>query len=287
MQNHIKTKLENDGFVVIEDFLTLEEVNELKQEAENLIKTMPDQSKRTVFSTTEPDNQQSRDLYFLESANKISYFYEAGALDSEGKLLVDPNVSLNKIGHALHELNPVFRKISLSEKVKECAFQLGFDDPAIAQSMYIFKNPGIGSEVVPHQDGTYLYTEPMTLIGFWFALEDATIENGCLWFAKGSHKSGVHRRYIRNPDKTSDQFLLHNAPAPFYQKSNFTAVPVPKGTLVLIHGQVVHFSEVNKSQKSRHAYTFHVIEQKDTKYPEENWLQPPSDRGFLGLYKNK
>lgn len=55
-------------------------------------------------------------------------------------------MSLNKIGHALHELNPVFRKVSLSEKVKECAFQLGFLDPVIAQSMYIFKNPGIGSE---------------------------------------------------------------------------------------------------------------------------------------------
>lgn len=82
----------------------------------------------------------------MDSANKISYFFEAGALDGEGNLLVDAKVSLNKIGHALHSLNPVFRKVSLSEKVKECAFQLGFQDPAISQSMYIFKNPGIGSE---------------------------------------------------------------------------------------------------------------------------------------------
>lgn len=82
----------------------------------------------------------------MDSGDKISYFYEADALDPEGNLLVDPNVSLNKIGHALHELNPVFRGVSLSEKVKECAFQLGLLDPAIVQSMYIFKNPGIGSE---------------------------------------------------------------------------------------------------------------------------------------------
>lgn len=56
---------------------------------------------------------------------------------------------------------------------------------------------------------------------------------------------------------------------------------------MLIHGQVVHFSEPNKSNKSRHAYTFHIVEQKDTKYSEQNWLQPPSDgRGFLSLYRN-
>lgn len=83
--------------------------------------------------------------------------------------------------------------------------------------------------MIPHQDGWYLHTEPMNIVGYWFALEDATIENGCLWFSKGSHKSDVHRRYIRNPDKNSKELLIYTVPAPFYQKSSFTAVPVPKG----------------------------------------------------------
>ncbi|XP_030751443.1 phytanoyl-CoA dioxygenase domain-containing protein 1 homolog [Sitophilus oryzae] len=286
MKNNIKNQLDTDGYVVLEDFLTPAEVEALKKQAEILTNAMPEQSERTIFSTKDSENQQNKNKYFLDSADKISYFFEAGALDSDGKLTVDPLVSLNKIGHALHELDPVFRAVSLSEKVKECAFQLGFEDPAIPQSMYIFKNPGIGSEVVPHQDAWYLHTDPMTVVGFWFALEDATIENGCLWFSKGSHKSGVHRRYIRNPDKNSEEFLIYNAPAPFYQKSSFTAVPVRKGTLVLIHGQVVHLSEINKSKKSRHAYTFHVIEQKNTKYSEENWLQYPEGKSFLSLYRN-
>uniref|UniRef100_A0AAR5QG67 Fe2OG dioxygenase domain-containing protein n=2 Tax=Dendroctonus ponderosae TaxID=77166 RepID=A0AAR5QG67_DENPD len=285
MKDNIKKTLENDGFVVIEDFLSEKEVEEMKEEAGNLIKSMPERSKRTVFSTKDAENQQNRDKYFLDSANNISYFFEAGALDGEGNLLVDSKVSLNKIGHALHSLIPVFRKVSLSEKVKECAFQLGFQDPAICQSMYIFKNPGIGSEVIRHQDAWYLYTEPMSLVGFWFALEDATLQNGCLWFSKGSHKSGVHRRYIRNADKNSPELLIYNSPTPSYQTSNFNSVPVPKGSLVLIHGQVVHFSEQNKSERSRHAYTFHIIEQKDAKYSEENWLQPPPE-GFLSLYKH-
>ncbi|KAJ8952735.1 hypothetical protein NQ314_007476 [Rhamnusium bicolor] len=280
MFDDIRRKFETDGYVVIEGFFSEEEVEEMKKEAERLIQNMPEESNRTVFSGTESEAHQNKEKYFLESGDKISYFYESGAIGPKGDLLVEPQISLNKIGHALHELNPVYRKITLDERVKEAAFQLGFEDPVILQSMYIFKNPGIGSEVIAHQDATYLNTEPMKVAGFWIAIEDATIENGCLRFARGSHKSGVHRRYIRNPDKSSEEFLIYTSPPPYYQKNNFTAVPVPKGTCILIHGQVVHFSEPNKSKNSRHAYTFHITEQKNTKYSKDNWLQP-GERPFF------
>jgi ectoine hydroxylase-related dioxygenase (phytanoyl-CoA dioxygenase family) len=72
--------------------------------------------------------------------------------------------------------------------------------------MYIFKQPLIGAKgksdlvwlyihtilsslVVPHQDGTFLFNDPLKIMGVWIALEDATIENGCLWFIPGSHQS--------------------------------------------------------------------------------------------------
>merc|ERR1711976_562899 len=80
----------------------------------------------------------------------------------------------------------------------------GYLDPVIVQSMYIFKQPGIGGEVTPHQDGTYIYTDPLRAMGVWIALEDATLENGCLWFVPGSHKGGLRGdwRFIRNPEPT-------------------------------------------------------------------------------------
>ena len=136
-----------------------------------------------------------------------------------------------------------------------------------------------------HQDATYLYTDPVKLIGFWIALEDATQENGCLWIAPGSHKSGVHRRYVKNKDPDSKELLIYDKAAPCYQLSNFRPVPVSKGTCILIHGQVVHFSYPNKNDKSRHAYTFHVIETQHTSYSKENWLQPTLE-GFPKLYRN-
>lgn len=53
------------------------------------------------------------------------------------------------------------------------------------------QQPGIGGEVVPHQDNSFLYTEPPTCTGLWLALEDATVTNGCLWAIPGSHKSNI------------------------------------------------------------------------------------------------
>lgn len=51
-----------------------------------------------------------------------------------------------QVGHALHWLHPTFKKYTFDERVKEAAFQLDYEEPVVCQSMYIYKNPGIGSE---------------------------------------------------------------------------------------------------------------------------------------------
>ncbi|CAD6213430.1 GSCOCG00004066001-RA-CDS [Cotesia congregata] len=281
----IQLQLEKDGYVVLEDFFSPEEVEEMKACGEDFTNNLPPENQRKVFNTIEL--QQNKDEYFMDSAHKISYFFESESLEDNGKLKVHPRVSLNKVGHALHWLHPTFKRVTFDERIKETAFQLNFQEPAVCQSMYIYKNPGLGSEVIAHQDASYLHVEPMKLVGFWIALDDATLENGCLWVAPGSHKSGVHRRYIRNKDypESSKDILIYDRGTPCYPASNFRAVPVRRGSCILLHGLVVHFSKANKSDKSRHAYTFHVIETKLTTYAKDNWLQPP-EGGFPLLYKN-
>ena len=49
----------------------------------------------------------------------------------------------------------------------------------------------------PHQDSTFLSTDPPSVVGLWWALEDSTKQNGCLWALPGSHKDGVARRFLR------------------------------------------------------------------------------------------
>lgn len=88
---------------------------------------------------------------------------------------------------------------------------------------------------------------------------------------------------IRNPDKTSNELLIYDKPAVKYSKDQFVACPVKKGSLVIIHGLVVHQSEWNRSNKSRFAYTFHVMESENVKYSPGNWLQLSEGETFPEL----
>ncbi|CAH2035364.1 unnamed protein product, partial [Iphiclides podalirius] len=284
MHDTIRNQLDQDGYVVLEDFLLPTECDELVAVATDFTKEVADTNPKPIFSTVDADQLQLKDKYFVDSSDKISFFFEAEAVDANGDLKVDPSVSLNKVGHALHFLHPIFRCYTYSERVKRVCKELGLVKPSVVQSMYIYKNPGIGSEVIPHQDSTYLHTEPIVPIGFWIALQDACLSNGCLWIARGSHKSGVHRRLVRNPDTESKQALIYDRPAPHYPQSSFTAVPVRKGTCIILHGNVVHKSAHNKSENSRHAYTFHVIEKQGNVYSPDNWLQEGPEAPFLDLY---
>ncbi|XP_073170776.1 phytanoyl-CoA dioxygenase domain-containing protein 1 isoform X4 [Lepidochelys kempii] len=169
-------------------------------------------------------------------------------------------------------------------QAQELGRKLGLEKPVVVQSMYIFKQPGIGGEVRPHQDATFLYTEPLAkVLGLWIALENATQENSCLWFIPGSHTNGITRRMVRAPPGTlpCTHFIGSEQT---YQDSQFIPVPIHKGGLILIHGEVVHKSELNSSEWSRHVYTFHLMEAKDTTWSKENWLQPTPELPFPPLY---
>jgi phytanoyl-CoA hydroxylase len=144
------------------------------------------------------------------------------------------------------------------------------------------QQPGIGGEVVAHQDNTFLYTDPLSLLGFWWALEDATQENGCLWVVPKSHKDGLKRKFLRTSN--SVQF---DRPAPEYDMSAFVPVEMNAGSLILLHGDLVHQSFENTSHKSRPAYSIHVIETDGTSYPETNWLQRRPDFPPEPLFEKK
>ncbi|KAF9798926.1 hypothetical protein SFRURICE_019708 [Spodoptera frugiperda] len=215
---------------------------------------------------------QLQDEYFLNSNDSISYFFEASAVGPDGELTVDPSISLNKVGHALHYQHPIFRCYTYCDRVKEVAKALGFKEPAVVQSMYIYKNPGVGGEVTAHQDITYLHTSPIPPVGFWIALEDATVQNGCLWIVPGSHKSGVHRRLTRNFDKDSKDKLIYDSPAPFYPQSRFTAVPVSKGCAQPLQ------------QRGARGTLPRFREKQDNQYSADNWLQEGERAPFSNLY---
>ncbi|KAF3849398.1 hypothetical protein F7725_015895 [Dissostichus mawsoni] len=168
---------------------------------------------RTTFSTDHDEQlkTQGNADYFITSGDKIRFFFEKGVFDDKGDFIVPKQRSLNKVGHAK---------------------KLGLISPVILQSMFIFKQPG-------------LVEKPLgRVMGLWIALEDATENNGCLWFIPRSHNRSV----------------------------------------VLIDGEVVHRSAENSSEDSRHVYTFHLMESQDTRWSPDNWLQPTEELPFPQLY---
>jgi phytanoyl-CoA hydroxylase len=216
------------------------------------------------------------------------------AFDAAGKLTKPKAKAINKIGHYLHALSPPFAALLSPQSTLSpaaIARSLGFKDPRCLQSMVICKQPEIGGAVPSHQDSTFLYTNPPSAVGFWYALEDATVENGCLSFAPGSHKtSPVKQRFVRRADGKGTEFMDTDGSvfpngAQYGGKATdeeFKMGEVKAGSLVLIHGNLLHKSEKNTSNKGRIIYTFHVIEGEGTVYDERNWLQPPKE-GFTKL----
>jgi phytanoyl-CoA hydroxylase len=270
-------QFQTDGFLKLPGFAPAAACDALIARAGELCERFDPAESISVFTTK--DQARTTDAYFLGSGDKIRYFLEPSAVGPDGQLLRDPRTSLNKIGHALHDLDPVFERFSRAPDLASVARDLGVESPLLIQSMYIFKHPGIGGEVGCHQDATFLYTEPPTVLGLWFALEDATIDNGCLWAIPGGHRECLRARFVREENDACRTIPLD--PRPF-QNERLVPLEAPKGTLIALHGLLPHMSHANTSPRSRHAYAVHVIDA-GAEYAANNWLRRGPEMPLRGF----
>jgi phytanoyl-CoA hydroxylase len=262
-----------DGYLLLPGFKPAAAIAALRRRAHEIVEAFQPEHGSGVFTTRE----QGADAWFLGSAERVRCFFEEDAFDAAGRLQQPKALSINKIGHALHEIDPVFRAFSHGTDWAELAADLGLARPQLWQSMFIFKQPGIGGEVRWHQDATFLHSEPITVTGFWIALEEATVDNGCLWVAHGGHRGPLRQRFVREGDAVR-MVALDDAPWP--RREDAVPLEVAAGTLVCFHGLLPHYSAPNRSPHSRHAYTLHAVDG-HSRWSRDNWLQCTAvPRGF-------
>ena len=106
-----------NGYLVVKDFLSDTQRKLLMERAESLIDDFDPSSSHSIFTTNE--QERSSDDYFLSSGDQIRFFFEEKAIDSNGNFTVPKHKSINKIGHAQHELDPINKKVINSLDIPE------------------------------------------------------------------------------------------------------------------------------------------------------------------------
>jgi phytanoyl-CoA hydroxylase len=264
-----------EGLLVLPGFADTAAIGSLMRRAHEIVAAFEPPADKAVFSSR--DRAQVSQRALAASADQVHCFFEEEAFDADGRLAVDKARAINKIGHALHDRDVVFSRFSRDPRLAALAAELGFVQPRLMQSMLIFKQPRIGGEVVWHQDASFLMTEPNSVVGFWWALEDATVDNGCLWVA--SRRSALRERYVR----CGDGFVTEALDAtPWPSGDDVRPLEVKAGTLVVFDGLLPHASAPNRSAQSRLAYSLHIVSGRAAWSPL-NWLQRRDDdpaRGF-------
>lgn len=257
------------GYAICEGAIPTDALRSIQRAAIRIVSAFDPERHRTIFTTR--NQLHARDRYFLESAETVHCFLEEEAVDSEGRLLREKALAVNKIGHALHDLVPEFRDFCRQAVIAEMLHSIGIEAAELWQTMYIFKQPGIGGEVRWHQDATYLHTSPCSVVGLWVAVEEATRDNGCLWVQPGGHRSPLREIYeVEHLTGKGSQRTLDRTPWP--QTGESIAVEVPAGSLVAFSDHLPHYSSPNRSALSRHAFTMHFAPL-GAQWSGSNWLQ--------------
>jgi len=199
---------------------------------------------------------------------------------------------VDTIGHGLHNVEgSIVREFCMSEAFRGFIAQFGMRAPTVCMSKAILKPAKAGSKVPPHTDDQYFWTNPPSGLTLWFALDDADESNGCIQIVPNSHKTylpGDRFSFSKADGKAhwlppiSSSFSSAEIESAHHQRVEFpqgkaadklewTSLPVPSGSLIVMDRRLVHRSASNPSQKSRLAFTIHIIDGA-CDFSEGNWI---------------
>src|SRR5579864_62704 len=207
----LKTAYDRDGFVAVEGLLAVDEVETLRAEIVAVAL-----GERGEIAGAEP---------------------RAGRSD---EALVGDILAI----HMPHKISPLVRATMAHPRIVPILESLIGPDVKAMQTMVFVKRPGKPGQAW-HQDEHYIPTRDRSLCGAWIALDDATIENGCLWMHPGSQASGILYPTRPHGDErfdTADEVFDHP-----YEREGGAPVEIKAGAVAFFNGYVLHRSLPNRA----------------------------------------
>ncbi len=232
---------EENGFLAVENVVSAEQVAAMRQRIEELCARWDSEEARRVGV------QQEAEIAGAATSNKT-----AQTVRKFSNLVPYEDV------FKAHATNP-----SLLDMVEDL---IGAPISLYADQA-LLKPPFVGSEKMPHQDNAYFRVVPdSAVITCWCALDDATVENGCMHYMPGTHRWGVvgHEHVPGTP---------HLVPKG-YDSEKAVAVPIKAGGVIFHHSCTLHHSPPNNTPHWRRAFVCHFV-RSDAEMPARKADSPP------------
>ena len=230
---------EGNGFIIVEDLLAEDEVAVLRKRAE-------------LVATGQ--------LAHI-SKERLQVEPEVAAGEAQAESYAD---SLRKMFHMAF-YDEVFEAHARNPKVLDIIESILGPDFKLMQDQLFMKPPRIGSRQRYHQDqpAGFNIDPPDQMVTCWAALDNSTIENGCLWMLPGTHKLGP----LEQSEREGYERKFHEGGLP-----DERPIVMKAGSCSFHHGLILHSSRVNLSDKRRRGYATHYVSARCryTGQPEEN-----------------
>ncbi|HEX6357388.1 phytanoyl-CoA dioxygenase family protein [Actinophytocola sp.] len=156
--------------------------------------------------------------------------------------------------HFPHKMSALMREVGAHPDVVKVLTEVIGPNVKMMQSMLFIKAEGKPGQAW-HQDEAHIPTRDRSLTAAWLALDDATVDNGCLWVLPGSHRTG-----ILFPTRDQDDPRFDCTKEAFgFPDEDAVPVEVPAGAAVIFNGYLLHRSLPNKSNSFRRALVNHYM----------------------------
>ena len=235
-----------DGFLVFQAALTDEEVAEANRELSAIVS---DYVSRPDGWTQSVDQTPDREIISLKKIDsRLTFQLEAG-VDITGKSAEEIETSLRKYMW-FHDAAPIFKRIYTTHaRIQGVVRSILGDDVSLYQSMALTKPARIGIDKPWHQDNAYFsVADPTAILGSWIALDDSTVENGCMHFIPGGHRTGpLKHHHTHDCEIVADRL----------DRSQAVPVEIPAGSIIFFSGNIPHYTPPNRSDQRRRALQYH------------------------------